>query len=350
MLIGFRNCLALLVLNDLSDALIVRLYRIECSCKLFFSYPNMEILKMARNKTQGFTLIELLVVISIIALLIGLLMPALATARKSAQKIQNMANMRSVGQSFAAAANSNKQWWTGFNGRTFDDGEKIKIDGGTPQKRTGADSDVRLAKLLSKGEIDAKVLISPAEKDSATTVYETGEFGGVGTDVETMVRNTSFVMLYIGQSDTASGKKFRLKSGAPQSRVAWHNSNSSSSPVIADRNLGSGGKEKGSADVDGPEFHSNFSVDIEEDFDWKGHVQFADTHVEFLQKAVVKRTSYGSWTKKLTDDQYAQLKDKAAHEGASGITGGDGLFTANDSGKDAFLYGRTTVGLSISGR
>lgn len=49
------------------------------------------------SRSNGFTLIELLVVISIIALLVAILLPALSAARNAAQGIQCMSNLRQIG-------------------------------------------------------------------------------------------------------------------------------------------------------------------------------------------------------------------------------------------------------------
>ena len=60
-----------------------------------------------RHVTAAFTLIELLVVISIIALLISILLPALSSARDAAKMTQNLSNMRQIQIGLTTYANDN---------------------------------------------------------------------------------------------------------------------------------------------------------------------------------------------------------------------------------------------------
>src|SRR4029453_18762722 len=68
------------------------------------------------RRRNGFTLVELLVVIGIIAVLIGILLPALNKARESARQVQSLSNMKQIAQAFPQYTIENKGVMPGNGG------------------------------------------------------------------------------------------------------------------------------------------------------------------------------------------------------------------------------------------
>ena len=99
------------------------------------------------TKKRGFTLIELLVVISIIALLIGILLPAIGRARETTKVTRSLTNLKNFGIAHAtyAAEWNGRQWTTISDDFTVQTGGTMPNDVsslvGTPAVPVGFDSD-----------------------------------------------------------------------------------------------------------------------------------------------------------------------------------------------------------------
>ncbi len=221
------------------------------------------------RKRQAFTLIELLVVISIIALLIGILLPALGVARRTARQMQSNTQVRGIHQAMVTYAQGNNSEFPGLNGS----GAAVtNSTTNTGNSGVGDTVEARYWILLNGNYFTGEYAVSPVETRAAWTT-------GSGSVTTT---NYSYGMLMI--NGTAVNPAAR--------KAEWKDTINTEAAVMSDRAQSVTGGYK--------------SIHTTSAGDWRGSVGYNDNHVIFETTDGLRNTRYGSGTSNTTDTLFVE--------------------------------------------
>ncbi len=237
------------------------------------------------KRSKGFTLIELLVVISIIALLIGILLPALGAARRAARQMKNTTQVRGICQGMVTYAGGNKERMPGTDSKgyiIYDDYDKTGSSG------DGSTVEARFWIMLDNNNFSGDYIISPAE---TKTVWTTD-------DVTT--QNYSYAMLNIhnGQNSPTSATDKIRPSESGRARE-WKQSINTQAVLLTDR----GRQGQSTAYEDIYSIHTS-----EDDAEWAGSVGRGDGSASFEQDAA-QDTKYGSFSNIEADRLFSRFDE-----------------------------------------
>lgn len=233
-------------------------------------------LSLRHAPKRGFTLIELLVVISIIALLIGILLPALGAARQTARQMVNNTHLRGTHQAFFTFSQENKGLFPGLfpdvqGGRGVLNGGNTALrfpdlvsSGGDYEAGNSGNARLRLGAMVVGDFLPPEYTVSPSENNAEIRPWIPGEaFGRV---------HISYALTRIGNGGNNS----------PGLIEEWRDTANGQAIIASDRDTSGN-----AAGAIAPRESLHTEAGSEE---WRGGVVWNDNHVTFEEDEIVDTT------------------------------------------------------------
>ena len=238
------------------------------------------------RSSRAFTLMEVLVVISIIALLMAILVPGLAMARKMGNQMKSKTQLRAIQNSFVIYSDKNNDWYpgvdnTGANGyydyivndQSTNDGVRV-TPGAAP---FGPGAVLAFWLLLREAFLLPEDVVSPVDNEKLIFTPDPALiFGGlysVGAgiagvrDDDWTEANYSYATLKIADVP-----------GDDMRRRLWRNNGNAQLPIASDRAIDNDDTSGAGNAIVGEirSIHTNPDLDRN---DWSGYIAWNDGHV-----------------------------------------------------------------------